>query len=233
MNAAWETLTVDGSEIETYLALPDDPGPAPGVVVAHYAGGVDAFIRGIVERFAGDGLAAICPNLFHRAPESDEPGITRMTNLPVAQFLRDMAAARAHLASKAPVHGRGIGVTGIGIGGPVAYLTAAGDAAFQAAVLFYPGHMAESWGEEPAPMAGTSSLTQPLLGLFGDEDDDPTPAQVRELHGELTRHGVPHEFVSYPGAGHGFMSQGRPIYRPQAAEDAWEKTVAWFTRHLA
>ena len=61
MNAAWVTLTVDGSEMETYLALPDDPGPAPGVVVAHYAGGVDAFIRGIVERFAGDGLAAICP----------------------------------------------------------------------------------------------------------------------------------------------------------------------------
>ena len=93
MNAAWVTLTVDGSEMETYLALPDDPGPAPGVVVAHYAGGVDAFIRGIVERFAGDGLAAICPNLFHRAPESDEPRITRMTNPPVAQVPRAMAAA--------------------------------------------------------------------------------------------------------------------------------------------
>ena len=149
--ATWDSVTVDGGEMPVYVALPDGGGPAPGVVVVHYAGGVDAFIQSIVERFASDGLAAIAPSLFHRDAFSQDSGMDRMMRLPVGQFTRDLAAARAHLGSRPDVRVGGIGVTGIGIGGPVAWLAAAGDEGFGAAVVFYPGRMTAPWAGGPSP----------------------------------------------------------------------------------
>ena len=231
--ATWESVTVDGGEMPVYVALPDGGGPAPGVVVVHYAGGVDAFVQSIVERFAGDGLAAIAPSLFHRDANSQDSGMDRMMRLPVGQFVRDLAAARAHLGSRPGGRVGGIGVTGIGIGGPVAWLAAAGDEGFGAAVVFYPGRMTEPWAGGPSPLAAAAALRCPVLGLFGDDDDDPSPEQVRELDRELTAHGLVHEFHSYSGAGHGFLSEGRPIYRPEAAKTAWAEAVRWFRGRLA
>ncbi len=76
-------------------------------------------------------------------------------------------------------------------------------------------------------------LRCPLLGLFGNDDSYPSPAQVDELDRLLDGHGKPHEFVRYEGAGHAFFAVDRPSYRPAAATDGWERIAAFFGRHLA
>jgi carboxymethylenebutenolidase len=48
-----------------------------------------------------------------------------------------------------------------------------------------------------------------------------------------TEHGVPHEVHIYPGAGHAFFNDTRPVYDAAAAGDAWQRTLAWFRRYLA
>jgi len=48
----------------SYLALPDGPGPFPGVVVVHEASGLNDNIRDICGRFAGEGYAALGVDLF-------------------------------------------------------------------------------------------------------------------------------------------------------------------------
>ena len=81
-------------------------------------------------------------------------------------------------------------------------------------------------------MEQTAKITAPVLGLFGQEDANPTPADVVKIEAELKRHGKTHEFHMYPGCGHGFHCDARASYRAEAARDAWGKTIAWFDKHL-
>ncbi len=79
----------------------------------------------------------------------------------------------------------------------------------------------------------TPSLSCPLLGLFGEEDSYPSPAQVTELEEALKANGKTYEFHSYPNAGHAFFSVNRPAYRAEAANDGWEKIFAFYGKYLA
>jgi len=103
---------------------------------------------------------------------------------------------------------------------------------FRACVDFYGGNKMVAWGEGPAPFELAAQLACPLLGLYGEEDANPSPADVAKLDAELTRLGKQHEFHSYPGAGHAFMNEGRPSYRPEAAQDAWRRALEFLSRHL-
>jgi carboxymethylenebutenolidase len=83
-----------------------------------------------------------------------------------------------------------------------------------------------------APIDYTKDLSCPLLGLFGNEDQSPSPEQVNQHEQELIRHGKTYEFYRYDGAGHGFFYYDRLNYRPQQAMDGWQKVFAFFGRHL-
>ena len=84
-----------------------------------------------------------------------------------------------------------------------------------------------------APIDLTKDLEAPLLGLFGNEDKSPTPAQVDRHEDELKKHGKTYEFHRYDGAGHGFFYYDRPMYRAEQAVDGWSKIFAFFAKHLA
>jgi len=79
----------------------------------------------------------------------------------------------------------------------------------------------------------TAGLTAPLLGLFGNDDRYPTPAQVDQHEAELKRHGKDYEFHRYDGASHGFFYYHTPMYRPEQAMDGWAKVFDFFGRHLS
>jgi carboxymethylenebutenolidase len=76
------------------------------------------------------------------------------------------------------------------------------------------------------------SLRCPLLGLFGSDDQFPSPDQVAELEQALVAHDKTFEFHSYEGAGHAFFASDRVSYRPEAALDGWQKIFSWFEKHL-
>jgi carboxymethylenebutenolidase len=73
----------------------------------------------------------------------------------------------------------------------------------------------------------------PILGLSGNDDQFPTPAQVDILDRALAEAGKPHEFHRYDGAGHAFFSVDRPAYRVEAAIDGWQRISDFFGTHLA
>ena len=72
-----------------------------------------------------------------------------------------------------------------------------------------------------------------MLGLFGAEDQAPSPEHVAEIEAALKEHGKTYEFHSYEGAGHGFFASDRAMYRPEAATDGWQRIWTWFDRYLA
>ena len=83
-----------------------------------------------------------------------------------------------------------------------------------------------------APIDYTKDLCCPLLGLFGEDDQNPTVEQVNQHEAELKKQGKDYEFHMYPNAGHGFFYYDRAMYRQEASVDVWQKTFAFFEKHL-
>ncbi len=232
MSGRWEQIKTADGEMRCYVNTPDIT-PAPGVIVAQHAGGVDDFIRGMCDRFTEAGFVAVAPDLYHREePDSKDDPMTRMSRLRDRNIITDMIAAVELAKGPDKVGGERLGVTGFCMGGRVAYLMAAASTSFSASVVFWGGSIMQPWGEGPAPFDMTEQINCPVLGLFGEDDPNPNPADVAKIDAEMTRFGRPHEFHSYPGAGHAFINETRPSYRPEAAADAWKRAVDWFNRHL-
>ncbi|MCH7953862.1 MAG: dienelactone hydrolase family protein, partial [Chloroflexi bacterium] len=162
---------------------------------------------------------------------ADDP-MTRMMRLRDDTVTADVNAAIEHARSLPEIDGDRLGVTGYCMGGRVAYMMAARSDAFRAAVDCWGGNCLVAWGDGPTPFDLTGDISCPVLGLFGEDDQSPSPDEVAKIDAEMTRLGVEHEFHSYPGAGHAFMNESRPSYREEASRDAWSRTIAWFNRYL-
>ena len=111
------------------------------------------------------------------------------------------------------------------MGGGLALSTAAQGDSISAVVAFY---------GRPLDANDTAKLRVPVLGLYAENDHGIPPDAVRAFEAELKKHGVTHEIHIYPGVEHAFFNDTRPhIYNRAAAEDAWQKTLAWFSKCLA
>jgi len=84
-----------------------------------------------------------------------------------------------------------------------------------------------------APIEMTEQLRAPLLGLFGNDDENPNADQVNRTEAALKRLGKNYEFHRYDGAGHAFFNVTRAAYRPEQAADGWRKVFAFYQKHLA
>lgn len=230
----------DGDEIEGYLARPLGPGPYGGVVVIHHMPGYDFGSKEITRTFAVNGFAALCPNLHYRdapgAPSGEAAAAAREAGgVPDARCVGDVAGAASYLRSLESTNGK-IGVIGYCSGGRQAYLVAC-SLEIDAAVDCYGGRVvapADALTERQpvAPIDMTANLTCPLLGLFGEEDRNPSPDDVAQIREALEKHDKTFQFHTYENAGHAFFSVNRPNYRVEAAMDGWQKVKDWFGEHL-
>ena len=239
-----ETIVIrgdGGDEIEAYLARPMSQGPCGGVVVIHHMPGYDAPTMEITRRFAAEGYDALMPNLYHRdapgaSPDDAAAAARAQGGVPDARLVADVAGAAARLRGLSNANGK-VGVIGYCSGGRQAFLAAVSlplDAAVDCYGAFVTGAPPEGMPLKVTPIKHlTRDLSCPLLGLFGADDQYPSPDQVSELEEELKAQGKTYEFHSFEGAGHAFFSVNRPAYRPEAAVDGWQKILAWFARYLS
>ena len=230
-----------GDEIEAYEARPAEGGRRGGVVVIHHMPGYDRGSKEITRRFAELGLDAVMPNLYWReapgaAPDDAAAKARAGGGVPDARLLGDVAGAAAHLRALDTSNGK-VGVIGYCSGGRQSVLAACNldlDAAVDCYGAFVTGTPPEGFPLQVANLVDQlPNLRCPLLGLFGLEDQYPTPEQVDELEKILTDHGKDIEFHRYEGAGHAFFSVERPSYNVAAAADGWERITAFYAKHLA
>jgi carboxymethylenebutenolidase len=64
------------------------------------------------------------------------------------------------------------------------------------------------------------------------EDDKRVNAMRADYEAALRANGVTYEMHTYPGTRHGFHNYSTPRYDPEAAQQAWERMVAFFDSHL-
>ena len=242
-----ETVTVtghNGDAIEAYSARTLQAGPVGGVVVIHHLPGYDRQTKEFARAFAAGGLNAVMPNLYHRdapgAAPDDAMAAARASGaipIPDERIVGEVAGAAAYLRGLSNSNGK-VGVIGHCSGGRQSFLAAV-SLPLDAAVDCYGGFVVETPPEghplhgSPALVERTADLSCPLLGLFGADDQYPSPDQVNELEEELKAQGKTYEFHTYDGAGHAFFSVNRTAYRPEAAVDGWEKILTWFGRYLS
>ncbi|GAA2625991.1 dienelactone hydrolase family protein [Dactylosporangium fulvum] len=235
-----ETVLIGDEQIQAYLARPLGPGPFPGVVVIHHLPGYDEATKEMVRRFAVNGYAAICPNLYWReapdaSPDDASAFVRGQGGIADEQIIRDVGTAVEALRALDNSNGK-VGVIGHCSGGRQALLVATAlpvDAAVDCYGAFALEPPPASSGLKMQPIKDRlGDLRCPVLGLFGDDDQFPAPAEVARLAEALQALGKSFEHHSYPGAGHAFFSVDRPSYRPQAAVDGWQRIFAFFGRHL-
>lgn len=231
-----------GDEIEAYLARPADPGrPFGGVVVIHHMPGYDAGTMEIARTFAANGYAALVPNLYHRDAPGASPDDAAATarakgGVPDERLVGDVAGAAAYLRALDGANGK-VGVIGYCSGGRQSFLAACSlqlDAAVDCYGAFIINTPPDGMPLKVQPIINLAKdLSCPLLGLFGADDQYPSPAETAELDKELTALDKPHEFHTYPDAGHAFFAVNRPSYRVEAANDGWQRIWDFYGRYLA
>jgi carboxymethylenebutenolidase len=218
----------NGDTAHGYLARPAGDGPFPAIVVIQEWWGLDAHIKDLAERFAGEGFVALAPDFYHGqvATEPDDARkLVMALNGPIA--LREIGGAIGYLSALAEVEPKSVGVIGFCAGGRLTLVAAAtGDERIGAVAAFYGG------GVQPtAEFVG--GINAPVLAVYGEEDAGIPPEQYNGLAAEMDRQEKTFDMVTYPGAGHAFMNDTRPSYNANAAADAWVRAVQWFHTYLA
>jgi carboxymethylenebutenolidase len=234
-----EIAGYNGEQINAYYAQPHGSGPFPGVVLIHHLPGWDEFYREMTRRFAQHGYLAISPNMYGRfgygmpddaaAKARGDGGVTD------DQALGDMEGGAAFLRSQANCTGK-VGIIGSCSGGRHGFMISCRSKAFDACVELWGGGVvqAELTPQRPkAPIDMTADLACPILGLFGNDDQNPSPEQVDQHEAALKAAGKDYEFHRYDGAGHGFFYYQAPAYRQEAAMDGWGKVFTFFEKNLS
>jgi carboxymethylenebutenolidase len=232
MIGSWDFISVDEGKMRGYLTLPAADRPVPGIVVIHGQSGVEDFIQ-VTHILAAAGYVAVAPDLFHREgadTKNDAPG--RRSRLRDDTVIKDVNAALRFLKANEQVDGARLGIVGFCMGGRVVYLAASASPDLRAAVMYYGGDTMVAWGSGPSPFERTAQIRCPILGQFGEDDENPSPADVRKLDAELTRHGKAHELHSYAGVGHAFANLNSAKYSREVADRSWVRSFEFFARHF-
>jgi len=230
-----------GDPVEAYLAQPLEGPPVGGVVVIHHMPGYDEATKEMTRKFAARGYLALCPNLYSReapgaSPDDAAAAARALGGVPDARLVGDVDGAATHLRSLASSNGR-IATIGYCSGGRQSFLAActlALDAAVDCYGAFVVAPPPEGLPINVEPIVQLApDLSCPLLGLFGAEDQYPSPDEVDVLEQALLDAGKEFEFHRYEGAGHAFFNTDRTSYRPEAAADGWQRIWEFFDRFLA
>jgi carboxymethylenebutenolidase len=215
----------NGGTTPGYLALPEGDGKHPGIVVIQEWWGLVPHIKDVTERFAREGFVALAPDLYHgiAASEPDEAKKLAMA-LDRNRAVSEILAAAKYLKSLDSVSPKKVGAIGWCMGGGLALSSAAEANELATAIAFY---------GRPLAKEDVAKLHVPVMGLYGELDQGIPVTAVREFENELKQAGVAHEIHIYPNAPHAFFNDARPhIYKADAAQDAWQKTLGWFRKYL-
>jgi carboxymethylenebutenolidase len=215
----------NGSEAEGYLAKPA-AGSGPGVIVIQEWWGLVPNIIDISDQLAGEGYVALAPDLYHgkKTSEPDEAG-KLMMSMKIDEAARDMGGAVDYLVGLDAATGDKVGCVGFCMGGGLSLYLATLKPQIGACVIYY--------GVLPGAQPDLSKVEGAVLGHYAENDEWASPATARELENKLKSLNKNVEFHIYPDTQHGFFNDTRAeVHDPAASKQTWERTLAFFGKHL-
>lgn len=232
--ANWDTVDVGGKDVRAMVAKPDEDGPHAGIVICHHGPGLDEFTEDFIGKLAANGYVSAALDYFHRRPE-DEERRQKIANFVDSEIIGDIRAVIEYLGKLDNVDGARLGIIGHCLGGRNSFLGGASCPQFNAVAIFYGGNIMLPWGHDgAAPFDRAKDFSCPVIGFFGNDDTNPSPADVDKISAELTKHGKQHEFHRYDATGHAFQNFTAPErYREESSNDAWAKLLDYLAERLA
>jgi len=225
-----------GGHFAGWLALPDVP-KAPGVVLVQYICGVNAPMRRIADRLAGNGFVVLVPDLYWRirpnvalnndpsTPSQDETAQALALN---GQFddetgVVDLRTSLDWLRAHPQCNGHA-GVLGYCLGGRMAYLMAARSNS-EANVGYYGVNIRKY-------LAEAAQVSKPLMLHFAESDNICLPDERAEIMTALRSNSQVSMFL-YDKMGHQFALPGGQSYDRSAADLADTRSIAFLKTHLS
>ncbi|MFT4822004.1 MAG: carboxymethylenebutenolidase [Candidatus Azotimanducaceae bacterium] len=211
-----------------YLALPSQLGStqAPAVLVVHENRGLNPYIKDVARRLAKAGFIAFAPDALHPVggyPGNDDEGRTLQRAMDRQKIEQDFIAAAAFIKGHEKSTGK-LGAVGFCFGGYIVNMLAATiPESLAAGVPFYGTPAAQ----EIIPAVRGPLLVQ-LAGL-----DKRVNATWPDYEATLKQQGANYTVHNYPGVNHGFHNDSTGRYDETTAQLAWQRTLAFFSTHLA
>ena len=234
------TIDVNGFKMPAYRAAPAGKTNLPVVLILSEIFGVHEYIADTARRFAKAGYLAIAPELFVRQGDAQSYGEMAkliaevISKVPDAQVMADLDATVAWAGTQGGNLNK-VGVTGFCWGGRQTWLYAAHSKHIKAGVAWYGRLVGNVTPLTPVhPVDVVAKLNGPVLGLYGGADTGipvNTVAQMQNALATGSKAAQASTFVLYPDAPHAFHADYRPSYRKPAADDGWQRALAWFKAH--
>ena len=214
-----------GGEIKGLLSKPKNlDKKLPGIVVVHENRGLNPYIEDVGRRAAKEGFISLAPDALTPLggyPGNDDDGRTMQRKRERTKMLEDFIAAYYYLKNHEDCNGN-VGVVGFCFGGWIANMMAVRLPNLGAAVPYY--------GRQPEA-EDAIKIKAPLLLQYG-ELDKRVNAGWPAFEKVLKENGIEHKAYIYPNVNHGFHNNTTPRYDKQAANLSWERTIAFFKKHL-
>src|ERR1700735_1522920 len=206
--------------IEGYLAVPEKPGRYSAVIVVHEWWGLNDWVKEQTVKIAELGYVALAVDLYRgKTATTPEEAHELMRGLPQDRAVRDLQDGFDYLPARKDGNGRHASV-GWCMGGGYSLQLAINQPRLAACVV--------NFGALPTDPNDIQQIAAPVLGNFGAEDHGITPADVKSFQKTLSGLGRYVDIKIYDGAGHAFENPNNEKgYRPEAAADAWTRTVAF------
>jgi carboxymethylenebutenolidase len=214
----------NGNETVTgFLATPDTPGTHGAIIVIQEWWGVNDWIKEQTVKFAELGFVALAVDLYRgKIATNPTEAHELMRGLPQDRGIQDLKAAFDYLAARKDVRPDRIGSVGWCMGGGFSIQLAIHEPRLRACVVNY--------GALPTDPNDIQQIGMPVMGNFGAEDHGITVADVEAFKKIMDSQKRTFDSKIYPGAGHAFENpNNKDGYRPEAAADAWNREVRFFT----
>jgi len=214
--------------LKAFVAHPKSAGTHPAVIVVQEWWGLNDNIKDIARRFANEGYFAIAPDLYsrqgHKVAHDPNTAAQLMGGLKTPDGIDDLKSTVEWLRAQRDTASVKIGITGYCMGGSYAMLLPCESKEISAAAPFY--------GEIPSDDQ-LKSLGCPVFYAYGANDGWIQRPDVERLAAALKKLGKKGEVKIYEGCDHGFFNDTRKdVYAPDAARDAWQRTLKVFAENL-
>ncbi|MCI0549481.1 MAG: dienelactone hydrolase family protein [Anaerolineae bacterium] len=216
----------DGASLIGYLAQPSSGELAPIILVCHENRGLTPHIQDVTRRFAKAGYVGLAVDLLSRqggsaaVGEGSVPGA--LGNIPPDQFVEDFKSGWQYLQKLSFAQAEKVGMTGFCFGGGVTWRVATQMPELLAAVPFYGPH---------PPVEDVPNINAAVLAMYG-ELDSRINGGIPQIEEAMAANGKIYEKMVYPNADHAFHNDTGSRFNPEAAQDAWERTLAWFEQYV-
>jgi carboxymethylenebutenolidase len=214
----FETIEARGGSARLYVT---GSGPT-GVVVLHPWWGLNDDVTAYADRLAAAGFAVVAPDLFDGQVATTVDDAKRLATSADEDALNDLVLATVDRFADRLGSDAGLGLVGFSFGAHWAMWTAAERDRVAASVVYY--------GTTDGPYLASARV--PVLGHFAEADQFEADEDVAAFEDTLASAGREVTIHRYPGTGHWFAEPSRDAYRPEAAELAFERTVAFLEQEL-